>query len=225
MVLEKIFALHLFWAPKNWILEAIGKQLFVYSCIPRHENICSRDVGSFYLVGGWIIYFRKLTFWASYNVLKFFILIEIFGNSLYLHFDAFISDIESPKFSRQSGLQGKDVAKFTYFQYKIIWPQNNKLIMGSFKKYLTCIITFFIPRIRVTLFQFYSTTSPVLFTKNNKLWNQWKDDFLSIWLLQRITLYHTKKKIASLDPMYGINNPYWQSSECLIQYTNWSLAC
>ena len=117
------------------------------------------------------------------------------------------------------------MAKFTYFQYKIIWQQNNKLIMGSFKKYLTCITTFFIPLTRVTPFQFYFTTSPVLFTKNNKLWNQWKDDFLSIWLLQRITLYHTKKKIASLDPMYGINNPYWQSSECLIQYTNWSLAC
>ena len=38
--------------------------------------------------------------------------------------------------------------------------------MGLFKKYV------------ITLREFYFITSPVLFTKNNKLWNHRKEDFL-----------------------------------------------
>ena len=58
--------------------------------------------------------------------------------------------------------------------------------MGSFKKYVTCIIAFFIPFISVTLRQFYSFSSPVLFTKNTKLWTERKEDFLYIWILRVI---------------------------------------
>ena len=52
--------------------------------------------------------------------------------------------------------------------------------MGLFKKYV------------ITLREFYFITSPVLFTKNNKLLNHRKEDFLYIWLFQRIKLYQRK---------------------------------
>ena len=42
-----------------------------------------------------------------------------------------------------------------------------------------------------TLCQFYSIASLVLFTRNNKLWNERKEGFLYVWLLQRITLYQS----------------------------------
>ena len=61
--------------------------------------------------------------------------------------------------------------------------------MEQFKKYVTCMMTFFIQFICVTLCQFYSATSPVLFTKNEKLWNERKEYFFNIWLLQRTALY------------------------------------
>ena len=41
--------------------------------------------------------------------------------------------------------------------------------MGLFKKHVTCITTFFILFIYITLCQFYSITSRVLFTKNSNL--------------------------------------------------------
>ena len=53
--------------------------------------------------------------------------------------------------------------------------------MGPFKKYVTCIMTFFIPFTYVTLCQFYSITFPLLITKINKLWNKRKKHFLYIW--------------------------------------------
>ena len=75
--------------------------------------------------------------------------------------------------------------------------------MGPFKEYVTCIISFFIPFIWVILYQFYSFTSPVLFTKTNKR-NERKEDFLYIWLLQCIMLYKGRKKIPqSLDTIAG----------------------
>ena len=40
--------------------------------------------------------------------------------------------------------------------------------MGPFKKYITCIITYFNPFILVTVCQFYSVPSLVLFNKNEK---------------------------------------------------------
>ena len=47
-------------------------------------------------------------------------------------------------------------------------------------------MAFFIPLTCITLSQFYSVTCLVFFTKSNKLWNDRKEDFLYIWLLQRI---------------------------------------
>ena len=43
--------------------------------------------------------------------------------------------------------------------------KSNKLTMGLFKKYVTCIIAFFAPFNFVTLFQFSSNTFPMIFTK------------------------------------------------------------
>ena len=53
----------------------------------------------------------------------------------------------------------------TFFQYKIIWQQNNKLKMGPFKKYVTCIMANFTTFNFATLCQFYSTTSLASFSK------------------------------------------------------------
>ena len=64
--------------------------------------------------------------------------------------------------------------------------------MRPIKNYATFIMTFFTPLIFVKLSQFYSITSPVLFTKNKKLWNDRNKDFLHIWVFQRITLYQRK---------------------------------
>ena len=96
--------------------------------------------------------------------------------------------------------------------------------MGSFKRYITCIMTFFIPFYSTcdTLWQFYSIASPVLFTENNKLWNRRKEDFLYIWMLQCITLYQrvqktaSLEKIAFLDTHLCISNLYQQSSGIII---------
>ena len=38
----------------------------------------------------------------------------------------------------------------------------------------------------------YSITSPALFNKNNKLWNERKENLLCIWLFQRIMLYQRR---------------------------------
>ena len=60
--------------------------------------------------------------------------------------------------------------------------------MWSLKKFVTCIrallISFYCAS--ATLFQCYSITSPVLFTKNNKLWNERKGNFLNMWNLRYI---------------------------------------
>ena len=69
---------------------------------------------------------------------------------------------------------------------------NNTLIMEPCKKYVTCIMTFFIPFTSVSHCQFNSVTFPVLFTENNKLWNERKEYFLYIWLLQCIMLYRRR---------------------------------
>ena len=58
------------------------------------------------------------------------------------------------------------------------------------------------------------------FTK--KLQNERKEDFLHIWLLQRIKLYQRRWKITSLntteflDKYVCTNNPHWQSSGIII---------
>ena len=56
--------------------------------------------------------------------------------------------------------------------------------MEPCKKYVTCIMTFFIPFTSISRCQLNSVTYPVLFTKNNKLWNERQEYFLYIWLLQ-----------------------------------------
>ena len=71
--------------------------------------------------------------------------------------------------------------------------------MSLLKKYVTCIMAFCIPFTSVTFCQFYSITSPVLFNKNNKLWNKRKENFWYIWLLQCIKSCRRREKIASLD--------------------------
>ena len=61
--------------------------------------------------------------------------------------------------------------------------------MGRFKTYVTCILmAFFTSFTFVKLCQFYSITSSVLFTKTKNLYNERKEDFLHIWLYQRIAL-------------------------------------
>ena len=59
------------------------------------------------LGGNWIISLRQLNFYASQNVLQYFILIEIFGNlTIFQYFDTSIYRIKTLKFSKQFGLQG-----------------------------------------------------------------------------------------------------------------------
>ena len=49
---------------------------------------------------------RRVAVWGSQNVLQFFILIEIFGNStIFQHFNISIHSVKTLKFSRQFGLQ------------------------------------------------------------------------------------------------------------------------
>ena len=69
--------------------------------------------------------------------------------------------------------------------------------MGLLKKYVTCMMTFFhSPMSHFVNF----TLSPLwCFSQNNKPWNEGKEHFLYIWLLQRITLYQGRQKILSLD--------------------------
>ena len=85
--------------------------------------------------------------------------------------------------------------------------------MGAFKKYVTCIMAFFIPFTFVALCQCYYITSPVLFTKINKLWNKRKEDF---FVYMAAWAYHYTSKevdtafldtIAFLDTDVCINSP------------------
>ena len=76
---------------------------------------------------------------------------------------------------------------------------NKKLTMGPFIEHVTCIMAFFITFIWAKLCQFYSFSSSVLFNKNNKLWNQKREGFLYIWLVQHTMLYQRMQKILSLE--------------------------
>ena len=84
-----------------------------------------------------------------------------------------------------------------------------KLNKELFKKYVTCTMAFFTLFIFVRLCQFYSITSPVLFTRMRE-----KKIFANIWLLHRIALYQRRQKITSLDTIefidthICINNPH-----------------
>ena len=84
--------------------------------------------------------------------------------------------------------------------------------MGPFKRHVTCIMAFFTPFNFVTLCQFFSITSPALFTKRHWETVEWeKGRFIS-----------KKVEIPSLgtteflDPLVYINNSHWQSSRIII---------
>ena len=86
------------WRPKLrfWSTLKANVRLFLYISVRK-------DVVRFYLMGGGlggssIISLRRLVFWASLNVLKLFILIEIFVNSTIQHFDTFIYSLKTMKF-------------------------------------------------------------------------------------------------------------------------------
>ena len=66
--------------------------------------------------------------------------------------------------------------------------------MGPFKKYATCIKAFLIPFTYITLCQFYSIASPVLFSKNNSLWNERKDFFVC---MAASAYYHISKVVEN----------------------------
>ena len=82
--------------------------------------------------------------------------------------------------------KGKTVTKFVIRSHFPLIYNSMTITMGPFKNYVTCIIAFFIPFTCITLCQFYSFMSSLFFTENKELWNERKEDFLYIWLLQRI---------------------------------------
>ena len=72
------------------------------------------------------------------------------------------------KFSRKFGLQGLNCDEISHKKSRsrnIKQDDNKETNMESFKKYVTCIMAFFTPFNAVTRCQFYSITTPVLFTK------------------------------------------------------------
>ena len=81
-------------------------------------------------------------------------------------------------------------------------------------------MAFFIPLPCSTLCEFYSITSPVLFNKNNKLWNKGKEDFLysyfNVSYYWKLAEKRSFRPIAFLDTHVSINNPSWQSRGIVI---------
>ena len=68
----------------------------------------------------------------------------------------------------------------TVSQYAIIWQENNILTTEPFKKYVTCVMAFFMPLTCVTRSQF--TLSPSLCYSLKKQAMEWeKRDFLYMW--------------------------------------------
>ena len=121
------------------------------------------------------------------------------------------------------GLMWKIVAKFhflsLYDNITVKQPINNGAIQ-EVCHFNNCIFYFIHLCHAVSVLLFIIPN--VLLTKNNKLWNDRKEDFLCIWLFLRITLYQGRQKVASLDRMafldtyVCINNPYQQSSVVII---------
>ena len=128
----------------------------VYSGKSPWENLCCRGVGSFYLVEGWIVSFQQLSILPSIA-------------------------LKSWNFPENLDFKGKIVAKFLLISHLLSILCNNmttpKINYGAIKKYVTCRMAFSISLTCFTLGQFYSITSPVLFTKSNKLWNEKRQYF------------------------------------------------
>ena len=77
---------------------------FESKCLSVPVNFVSEIKSAFFWWG--LNNFFKLTVCVTQNVLKFFILIKIFGNfTIFQHFYTFIISIETLNFSRKSGLQ------------------------------------------------------------------------------------------------------------------------
>ena len=72
--------------------------------------------------------------------------------------------------------------------------------MGSFKKYVTCIMAFFTP-LNLSQFVNFTLSLPMCYSLNftKKLENEKKEHFLHIWLLQPIALPQRRWKIKSLE--------------------------
>ena len=74
-------------------------------------------------------------------------------------------------------------------------------------------MAFFIPLTCVTLSQFYSNTSLVLFTKNNKLWNERKEEDLlpasAYHVISEEVENRVFRDIRIFRHTYTYNNPYW----------------
>ena len=88
------------------------------------------------------------------------------------YFSAFwyfhINSIETLKFCRQFGFNGKIVAKFLLRKHFFsIYVNKTALTMATFKKYVTWIMIFFIPFTCVTLCKLYFITFPVLLKTSN----------------------------------------------------------
>ena len=77
--------------------------------------------------------------------------------------------------------------------------KHNKSNMGSFKTYVTCIMILFTP---FNQSHFVSSTLPLPLCHSinltKELWNERKEYFLHILLLQQITLFQRRQKITSL---------------------------
>ena len=124
--------------------------------------------------------------------------------------------------SRKSQHQQKIAKKITYSIVQFLSKNvtNNKLNMGPFKKYVTCITAFLLHSILSHFVNFFlSVPLRYLLNFTKKLKNERKDDFLHImYLLQCIALCQRKQKItfleaiAFLDRHVSTNNPHWQSS-------------
>ena len=124
--------------------------------------------------------FSKAARWLGF--VKFLISIEIFES--YLFFLVSILPSRGSKcwnFSDNLSFKGKIVAK-SLIRSHFLPIYNNMAIKQQIcliKKYVTCVMAFTC----VTRCQFYCIISPILFTKNNKLWNDKSENFLRIWLL------------------------------------------
>ena len=90
----------------------------------------------------------------------------------------------------------------TVSQYAIIWQENNILTTEPFKKYVTCVMAFFMPLTCVTRSQFTLSPSLCYSLKKNKLWNERKEIFyicglnisIGLWIMpgKKIELCPTK---------------------------------
>ena len=129
-----------------------------------------------YLVGaGWMIFLRQVTVLILYNVLKFFHLKLL---EIKLFFSMLILPSMGLKFwnlLENFDFKGKIVAKFLLRKHFIsIYDNKITLTMGTFKKYVTWIIIFFIPFTCVTLCKLYFKTSPALLKISNYIMRKMK---------------------------------------------------